>query len=449
MRERRKAESQGLDPENQKHSASCFYGVNRSKRREQVGGTKGNGGCDRFQMKRGPAHAFLQIILLRCVIIPASIMCLHPAIRRLSCGSMFSSLRQSLTSLITTAHLKLGVRACVAALVAHGLATLIELPHGYWAVLTAVLVVQSTVGASLSIAVERTLGTLVGGVVGVAGALLAGPSQNMTFLMLTIGILLTSTLAARSAAFKLAPVTVVIVLLADPSHAMPMVSALFRLMEIGLGGIVGVLSALLIMPARALFFLFPNCAEAVRHCSTLLVMGRDGLLGRSFEPARVDGLSARIRTALRAADTRAREARAERRWSAHADPAPVVRSCRRLWHSVIILLRSAGHPLPAPMAEKIGPDLDEAICALCAYIEMLARRLEGQEADEQVAITAGLSVAALEARAERLNAEGVLDHATGADLTALFAAISACTHVHINLDELATRLTDLSVQERG
>lgn len=362
---------------------------------------------------------------------------------------MFSSLRQSLTSLITPAHLKLGVRACVAALAALGLSTLIGLPHGYWVVLTAVLVVQSTVGASLSIAIERALGTLVGGVVGVTGALLAGPDPDMTLVMLTIGILLTSTLAARSTAFKLAPVTVIIVLLADPTHATPLVSALSRLLEIGLGGIVGVLSALLILPARALFFLFPNCAEAVRHCSTLLVMGRDGLLGRPFEPERVDGVSARIRTALRAADGRAREARAERRWSAHADPAPVVRSCRRLWHSVIILLRSAGHPLPAPMAEKIGPDLDEAVAALCAYMEMLALRLEGHDPDEQIALTAGQSVAALEARAERLNADGVLDHATGADLTALFAAISACTHVHINLDELATRLTDLSVQERG
>ncbi|MGE4371569.1 MAG: FUSC family protein [Xanthobacter sp.] len=358
-------------------------------------------------------------------------------------------LKQVIKKLAQPAHLKQGLRACIAALVTFGLGTALHLPNSYWAVLTAVLVVQSTVGASLSIAIERTLGTLVGGVVGVAAAALAGTSQLLTFLALGLGILITSTLSARSSAYKLAPVTVVIVLLAEASHASAWVSALFRLMEIGIGGVTGVLCALLILPARALVFLFPHCAEVVRNCARLMAMGRDGMLGRPYFPDTVDALNARTRTVLRAADGRAKEAHTEQRWSGQLDAAPVVRSCRRLWHSVIIMLRNAERPLPEALRTHIGPELDRAVEALCTHMEALSARMENGPSDAQAAMAARISVAALEARADNLNAAHVLDAASGADLTALFATISACTHVRNNLEDLAQRLTELHVPERG
>lgn len=342
----------------------------------------------------------------------------------------------------TPAHLRLGVRAAVAALASYALSLGVGLENGYWAVITSVLVVQSTVGASLSIAVERALGTLVGGIVGVGGALLVGTSLSLNFVALACGILLTSTLAARSSAFKLAPVTVAIVLLAIPTDADPMRPAMFRLLEIGIGGVVGVLSALLVLPARAVSLLQENCADAVRQCAILLAVGRDGLLGGPYGPEVLGSHSVSIRKALRTADTRAKEARAERRFADQMDPTPIVRSCRRLWHSVIILLRSASHPLPDFMKAQIETQLHAAVEDLCDYMVVIARQLEGADADEETALKAHASVSELEARAAELNAEGKLDPATGPDLTSLFAAISACTHVRDNLDDLSTRLAD-------
>ncbi|MGQ3675231.1 FUSC family protein [Xanthobacter sp. TB0139] len=361
---------------------------------------------------------------------------------------MALTLKQAMEKLARPAHLKQGLRACIAALVAFGVGTALQLPNSYWAVLTAVLVVQSTVGASLSVAIERTLGTLVGGVVGVAASVLAGTSQPLTFLALALGILITSTLAARSSAYKLAPVTVVIVLLAEASHASPWISALFRLMEIAIGGMAGVLCAVLILPARALIFLFPHCAEAVRNCARLMTLGRDGLLGHPYFPDTVDALNSRTRTVLRAADGRAKEAHTEQRWSGQMDPAPVVRSCRRLWHSVIIMLRNAERPLPETLRTHIGPELDRAVQALCAYMEALSAHMEDGPMDMDAGMAARISVEALEARADSLNAAHALDAASGADLTALFATISACTHVRNNLEDLALRLTELRVPER-
>lgn len=356
-----------------------------------------------------------------------------------------------LRGLLGWKHAKLGLRATVAAVAAYGLAYGLALPNGYWAVLTAILVVQSTIGASLSVAMDRALGTVVGGIIGVAAADLAGPSVPLTFVALAVGVLLTSTLAARYASFKLAPVTVGIVLLSDPTHAEPLLSGLHRVMEIAIGGVVGVACAILILPERALVNLFPHCATALRLSGWLLELGRDGLLGRGLDPAVIDRLNAGARKALRAADARVADARAERvgRLSSHADPAPVVRTCRRLWHSVIILLRGADRPLAEPLAARIGPHLDAAVTTLRAHMEALAARLDGGEAADfhQTVAAARSAVAALEAEAERLNAEGALDAASGETLAALFAAVSASSHVEENLEDLAARLDEVTGAE--
>jgi len=90
------------------------------------------------------------------------------------------------------AHLRLAVRATIAALLAYGIAWALDLPKGYWAVLSAILVVQSSLGASVAVALDRGAGTVAGGIIGVALAMLAGPSQHLTVLFLTIGTLATA-----------------------------------------------------------------------------------------------------------------------------------------------------------------------------------------------------------------------------------------------------------------
>lgn len=342
-------------------------------------------------------------------------------------------------------HYTLGLKAAVAALVSYGLAYGLKLPNGYWAVLTAVLVVQSTIGASLSVAIDRALGTVVGGVVGVGAAMVAGPSALLTFVMLGVSILLTSTLAARFTSFKLAPVTAVIVLLSDPTHVDPWISGLHRVFEIGIGGVVGVLCALLILPARAVAFLFPHCATAVRLCAELLSLGRDGLLGRGLDAGRMDALNSKARKALRAADARIAEAQAERALSGQLDPNPVVRSCRRLWHSVIILLRGTDTPLSERIVMLLGPGLDGAVAGLTGYMEAVALLLDGEKGVDlsAAAEAARAAVVALDGEVERLNAVGTFDDASGTDLRAVFSAISACGHMMENLDELVARLSEM------
>ncbi|MFG1345378.1 FUSC family protein [Xanthobacter autotrophicus DSM 431] len=359
-----------------------------------------------------------------------------------------SGFKARLAGLVSPAHLKVGLRAAVAGLAAYGIAYGLALPNGYWAVLSAVVVVQSTIGASLKAALDRALGTLVGGAVGVAAAVIADGSLSLTVLTFAIAAFVTATVSARSASFRLAPATVVIVLLADPGNHEPWLAGLHRVFEIGVGGVVGMLAAVLIVPERALFRLFPHCAKALRVSARLLELGRDGLLGRGLDPGELDRLNSGARAALRAADARIAEARTERAggFVSHADPAPVVRNCRRLWHSVIILLRVADQPMAAPVVERIAPVLDAAVAALAAQMEALAVRLDGaapaDAADGAAAVAA--AVVALETQAEQLSTDPALaDVLRGDTLAALFAAVTACGQARENLEELAARLAEV------
>lgn len=356
---------------------------------------------------------------------------------------MLTDLRARLKGLVHPAHMRLGLRAAVAAVAADALAYFLSLPNGYWAVLTAILVVQSSIGASLSVAVDRVLGTVLGGVIGVICALIAGASLPLTFALLGLGVVVTSTAAARFPSYKLAPVTVAIVLLSDPTHAQPIVSGFHRLFEIAVGGGVGLACALLIFPEQALRYLFPFCATALEASASLMEIGRDVLLGRPVDASRVEGLNDQARVALRAADARVVEARAERagRLANHPDPAPVVRSCRRLWHSVIILMRSARQPLPEALVARMAPSFDATVAAQTQLMRALAGELRGApRADLSLATSAA---AALEGESARLGTEGALDDLNGATLSALFGAVSACTHVAQNLVDLSTRLAEM------
>ncbi len=361
--------------------------------------------------------------------------------------------------LLDMAHVRLAVRATIAALLAYGIAWALDLPKGYWAVLSAILVVQSSLGASVAVALDRGAGTVAGGIIGVALAMLAGPSQNLTVLLLTVGTLATALLAAYRPSFKLAPVTVVVVMLSDPTHAQPLISGLQRVFEITLGGVVGIGCALLIFPTRALLLLFPHAADAIDACAALLEQGGGGLLDGTLDPAEVDRLNGVARATLRAADLRVGEARRERagRLSSAPDAAPVVRLCRRLWHSVIILMRVADQPLPESLSAPVRPSLQAAVTALAMECRDLAESLRtgkppamerppvdaGAEAPEiaqqPVGAAMAAAVAALEAEMDRAGTAGLL-RADGASLTRLYTAVSACIQVQENLNELSAQI---------
>jgi uncharacterized membrane protein YccC len=263
------------------------------------------------------------------------------------------------------AELRHGLRIAAAGILSYVAAEMLGLPQGYWAVFTAVLVVQGSVGGSWKAAIDRLAGTLMGAIYGAAIATLV-PHNDAVTLGIALAISLTplAILAALYPVYRVAPITAVVLLLGSSSSTEgPLLAATLRTIEVSLGGLVGMAVSLLVLPARA-HALMGNAANRVlQRLADLLSDLMRGLV----EPADQDALQPRhdaVRTALTALETIADEAAREKRnyLTDDADPEPVARTLRRVRHDLVLIGRVAAEPLP----ETIRPALEPAFAAFSA-----------------------------------------------------------------------------------
>jgi uncharacterized membrane protein YccC len=257
-------------------------------------------------------------------------------------------------------ELRLAVRVTTAAVLAFALAKLLGFAHGYWAVITAIIVMQTSVGGSLKAAVDRLLGTMAGALYGAAIALAIphGTTEGLAAAMVA-AILPLALLAAVRPSFKVAPVTAFIVLVPlSGVAASPLTYALDRILEISIGSVVGLATALLVLPARAHQALARIAATAADLNAELMVALFEGLTGTAGRPG-LRAQHAAIRKVLAQADSTVEEALRERNsWLTDSpDPEPLVRSLNRLRHDLVMVGRATARPLPAALAPRLEPKL--------------------------------------------------------------------------------------------
>src|SRR5215472_5427462 len=129
------------------------------------------------------------------------------------------------------------VRTAIAATISFAVARLFGLPEAYWAAIATLVVMQSTLGATLLISVERIAATALGAM---AGALLASyVSGNLLLFATTVfalGLLCTA-FRMEKTAYRYASVTLAIIVLIPRSNAAWIV-AVHRFFEVSVGILV-------------------------------------------------------------------------------------------------------------------------------------------------------------------------------------------------------------------
>jgi hypothetical protein len=128
------------------------------------------------------------------------------------------------------------------------LARCFGLHDGYWAAISAIIVLQSNFGATMSASRDRLLGTLIGAALGFSFTFVGVLPWNFMLAVL-LAVIVCGLLGLRSSS-RLAGVTIAIVMLVEAKGSHWLLP-LHRVLEVLLGIVVALLVATLVFPDRA------------------------------------------------------------------------------------------------------------------------------------------------------------------------------------------------------
>ena len=341
-------------------------------------------------------------------------------------------------------RLRLAIQTTIAACLAYVIVDGLGLPQGFWAVMTAILVTQANVGASLGLAAERLGGSLLGVIVGGGVAVALADAQELKFAGLAVTVLVLGFFSARRPSLRIACVTAAIVVLGDPRLGPPIASAENRMIEVVVGTVVAILTSLVVFPSRA----GPSFAEHVTRTFTpLFEVARDTLSAAMGQPLDIEAMGAqgtRIRAAFAEGDTLAREARLEVAGylADSPDPEAILRALRRLWHTEIMLLRAVAQPLPEKAVQILGPQIETLRAAIDDVAKQLASPTTAYAAPNLAEVESAL--AAIEHRMEEMRARGETRDLSMDDIIRLMAFDFALGQLRLNLRDIAERTPELA-----
>ncbi|CAO3426644.1 FUSC family protein [Azospirillum endophyticum] len=336
------------------------------------------------------------------------------------------------------------LRMTVSSLATFALAEALDLPQGFWAVITALIVTQSNVGGSLKAALDRFAGSLVGVAYGGVIALLIPHTDGLArAAALLAAVAPLSYLAALSAGFRIAPITAIIVLLGTSGASLgPLSFATDRVLEVGLGCVVGILVSLLVVPARASRAVLDTAAEVAR----LLASQLDALaVADDASQTTMNRLVVRTRQTLTRLETLVGEAARERRsrLADMPDPDPLLRTLMRLRHDVVMLRRAVGEPRQDVPDRGVCPDWTPVAAAGAATLRGLADALAaGLPPDRSTALADAL--AAYRSGIDHMRGERQTRHMPTDWLWRMFGTGFALEQFRRNLDDLVERTADFA-----
>ena len=349
------------------------------------------------------------------------------------------------------AQLRLSFRVAVAALLSLALAQFFQLPLPLWAVLTAVIVTQGSVGRSLKATTDYLAGTLGVVVYGGAVAMLLPHSNEIALLaVLALAVAPLALVAAINPSLTAAPVTAIIVLLVPlGTHATLVDSIVDRLLEVALGGITGFVVSLLLLPSRAHRLVAETAAHTLDQMAQALGELLAGLT-RGLDVASLHRVQDGIGQAL--AQLQAVGAEAERERSARltfgADTGPLLRTLLRLRHDIVMIGRAAIVPLPSTFGTRLEASLAQITAAYSDYLHSSGAALQARRAPPSLdAVQSALGAYGADIAAFRR--EG-LTRSLQADAAERFFAIGfALEQMHQNIEDLERCVTEWADLPQG
>lgn len=341
---------------------------------------------------------------------------------------------------------RLAARVTVAGLLAFIIGRALELAQGYWAVFTAIIVMQGSLGGSFVAAIDYFVGTLAGAIYGTAVAFVV-PIHNVYELGLALAVSLAplSFVAALRRNFRVAPITAVIVLIIPAlQHSNAFASAVGRVIEIAIGSGTGIVVSLLVFPARANSIVADTAADVLRLSIRLVSLLFAGF-GEKRDLSAIVRLQDSYRRLLVKLDTVVGEAARERATllTHQPDTAPLLRTLRRLRFDYAIIGRAAATPFPDAVRPLLLPPLQRLSGALVEYIGAAGRAVAERRRPPSTTPLTEAFVAYAAAMTEARRA-GLTRDLPDEEVARIFALGFAFDQLRRNLGDLDSRVAELA-----
>jgi uncharacterized membrane protein YccC len=272
----------------------------------------------------------------------------------------------------------LSLRVTVAAVLGLTLSLVLNVPLPLWTVLTAVILTQVTFGRSVKATIDYVIGTLCGAVY--AGAIATLIPHNNEFALIAVLALTVAPLALLGAinpSFSAATFTgVLVVLVPAISHVGPIQSAVYRVIEVAVGGFTAVVVSLVVFPARARSLTTKTASQMLNlmaQCLPELFLG----FTQARDHVTVGQLQDNIGRVFAQLAATAAEVRHEQIsfLASQADIGPLLRTLLRLRHDLIMIGRAAVAPLPETLQARLGPPLARVTETVSKYFRETAEAL--------------------------------------------------------------------------
>jgi uncharacterized membrane protein YccC len=278
-------------------------------------------------------------------------------------------------------QLILALRVTVAALSALAVAQALHLRLPLWAVLTSLIVTQTSLGRSLRTARDYLTGTLAGVAYGgLLAILIPHESEVALFAVLALAIAPLAFVAAFRTNFNVLPITAIIVLLVPSmQHVSPMASAFDRVLEVVVGGAVGFIVSFLVFPSRAHVLTIEAAADTLDLVAAALEqMLAHHVGGEELDTRQINAELANFITKLNATGAEAEHERTAR-LTAGPDTGPLLRTSLRLRHDIVILGRAVGCELPPDAKARLIPHVRRISEVAGDFLRSSARALRARQ----------------------------------------------------------------------
>ncbi len=339
-------------------------------------------------------------------------------------------------------ELRQTLRVTVAAAVAFAAYKAFGLEQGYWAIFTVLIVMQGSIGGTLSAATERMIGTFAGALLGGVAAALHPP----TTLGLGLAIVLVTALGVLGASIRpplrVAPITAVIMLLTTPP-GMPVTHfVLDRIVEIGMGGVIGVLATVLVFPARSHAVVVARSVAVLERIERLLLSEAQALeRGEALAPSSEHPALRQALTAVEQAMTDAERERASR-LADHRIPPAIPRTLWRVRNDLVAIGGVLREPVPAQVAATLAPAAAQLLRAEAELARRCAAALSAAMPVERNDAAAAL-VAFTETFGD-LRQSGVMRALDFNTVGRIFGLAFNLDGLHRDLNDLADRIDEIA-----